>query len=108
MNRDGTGTTAARWTSDEEQRLTRLVEAERATGGKCIRGSFWDGAAEALGTKRTAATVNSHWQTMNSPRPRKKARTDEPEPPPDTDADDPFGLRAGLAALFSWAPGGFL
>ena len=108
MNRDGTGTTAARWTSDEEQRLTRLVEAERATGGKCIRGSFWDGAAEALGTKRTAAAVNSHWQTMNSPRPRKKARTDEPEPPPDTDADDPFGLRAGLAALFSWAPGGFL
>ena len=39
-----------------------------------------------------------------APRPSKKARTDEP-PPPEEEADDPildpFGLRAGLAALFS-------
>ena len=42
-----------------------------------------------------------------APRPSKKARTDEP-PPPEEEADDPvldpFGLRVGLAALFSWAP----
>ena len=41
---------------------------------------------------------------MNGQRPSKKARTDAP-PPPEEEADDPlldpFGLRAGLAALFS-------
>ena len=105
MHRDGTRTAAARWTPDEEQKLRRLVEAERAANrGKC-RGSFWDGAAATLGTKRTASAVKNRWQDMNSTRPSKKARTDEPPPPPEEAADDPildpFGLRAGLAALFS-------
>ena len=82
----------------------RLVEAERAANrGRC-RGSFWEGAAATLGTKRTASAVKNRWQDMNSTRPSKKARTDEP-PPPEEEADDPlldpFGLRAGLAALFS-------
>ena len=109
MNRDGTGTAAARWTPDEEQRLRRLVEAERAApgGGKRIRTAFWDAAAAALGTHRTAMAIQLHWQAMNGARPRKKARTDDAPSPPEH-ADDPFGLRAGLAALFSWAPGGFL
>ena len=103
MNRDGTRTAAARWTPDDEQKLRRLVEAERAANrGEC-RGSFWAGAAEALGTKRTDTAVRQHWQDMNSTRASKKARTDEPPPPEEADDPllDPFGLRAGLAALFS-------
>ena len=108
MNRGGVAGApgaAARWLPDEEQQLRRLVEAERAANrGEC-RGSFWAGAAEALATKRTGTAVRQHWQAMNgAPRPSKKARTDEP-PPPEEEADDPlldpFGLRAGLAALFS-------
>ena len=99
---------AARWLPDEEQKLRRLVEAERAAnGGNYIRGSFWAAAAEALATKRTETAVKQHWQVMNgAPRPSKKARTDEPPPPEEADDQllDPFGLRAGLAALFSWAP----
>jgi hypothetical protein len=96
---------AARWLPDEEQKLRRLVEAERAANrGEC-RGSFWAGAAEALATKRTGTAVRQHWEAMNGQRPSKKARTDEPPPPPEEAADDPlldpFGLRAGLAALFS-------
>ena len=88
--------------ADEEQKLRRLVEAERAANrGKC-RGSFWDGAAATLGTKRTASAVKNRWQDMNSTRPSKKARTDEPPPP--EEADDPFSLRACLASLFSWSP----
>ena len=126
MNRGGvTGTPGrARWTPDEEQKLRRLIETERAAmGGKYIRGSFWAAAAETLATNRTASAVKSHWEAMNGQRPSKKARTDEPPPtmngaprpskkartdappPPEEAADDPlldpFGLRAGLAALFS-------
>ena len=104
MNGGAVAAGAARWTPIEEQRLRQLVEAERAANrGEC-RGSFWAGAAEALGTKRTDTAVRQHWQDMNSTRASKKARTDEP-PPPEEEADDPlldpFGLRAGLAALFS-------
>ena len=107
MNRGGVKGTpgGARWTPDEEQKLRQLIETERAAmGGKYIRGSFWAGAAETLGTNRTASAVKSHWEAMNGQRPSKKARPDE-SPPPEEEADDPlldpFGLRAGLAALFS-------
>ena len=57
MNR-GTGAPgAARWTPDEEQKLRRLVEAERAANrGKC-RGSFWDGAVSY--THLTLPTIYS-------------------------------------------------
>ena len=113
--------TKPRWTADEDERLSELVRAapERASGS--ARPGMWDRIALSF-PDRTASAVKSHWETMNGQRPRKKARTDEPpptmngaprpskkartdEPPPPEEADDPildpFGLRAGLTALFS-------
>ena len=97
--------TKPRWTADEDQRLTELVRAapERASGSARSGPGMWDRIALSF-PDRTASAVKSHWEAMNGQRPRKKARTDEP-PPPEEAADDPsldpFGLRAGLSALFS-------
>lgn len=52
-----------RWTPEEEVKLKALVE-EKGTSGK------WQAIADELGTGRTAAGVDQHWQIMSGRRKR--------------------------------------
>jgi len=56
-----------RWTPDEEANLRQLLQE---------LGNSWAPIAERLGTGRTAAGVEQHWQVLTGRRKRKRAQTD--------------------------------
>ena len=62
---------APRWTAEEESRLRQLVSELVASQKKSAvsSGHFWPTIAERLGTGRTPAAVQQHWNEMRRRQP---------------------------------------
>lgn len=88
-----------RWTPNEEEHLRVLVNQHGSTGQ-------WARIATELGTDRTAAGVDQHWQILCGRRKRRRsgAKDDEEEGPAATAVAQPAAITGPSAAAMPPAP----
>ena len=88
-----------RWTPHEEEHLRTLVGQHGATGQ-------WARIASDLGTDRTAAGVDQHWQILVGRRKRRRSggKDDDEDGPAATAVAQPAGLPGPSAAAMPPAP----